>query len=224
MSDSEHRRGFRSRSTGRLDRRAARTRRALHEALITLILRKGYDALTVQDLIDQADVGRATFYAHYSSREDLLRSGFERLAGELRSARRSAAGASGHASPLAFSLAMFRHAGEYRQVFRALIGDRGGTVVLHEMRRVLTEVVAEELGPLESDQAMSGELCVEFVVGAFLAVLTWWLQPACKLSAEAADAMFRRLVVDGLGPLLSAESRRAAAAPGPRPGTAKGRR
>lgn len=180
-----------------MDRRAARTQRALHEALIALVLRKSYDAITVQEIIDQADVGRATFYAHYAGKEALLRGGFKRLAAELRSARRSAAGDADRRGPLAFSLAMFRHAGEYRQVYRALIGSRGSIVALNEMRRVLAEVAREDIAALAADDA-SRELCEQFVVGAFLAVLTWWLEPRCKLGAEHADAMFRRLALEGL--------------------------
>ena len=42
-----------------------RTRQLLREALVELILEKGYDAVTVQDVLDRADVGRSTFYAHY---------------------------------------------------------------------------------------------------------------------------------------------------------------
>src|SRR5260370_3151354 len=72
---------------GSMDRRSARTRRALHEALISLILRKGYDAITVQEIIDQADIGRATFYAHYRGKEDLLRAGFDALRARLKAAR-----------------------------------------------------------------------------------------------------------------------------------------
>ena len=75
---------------GQIDRRVARTRRTLHEALIRLIMRKGYDALTVQEIIDEADIGRATFYAHYRGKDDLLRGGFERLRGELKAARQEA--------------------------------------------------------------------------------------------------------------------------------------
>jgi AcrR family transcriptional regulator len=75
---------------GEIDRRVARTRRALYEALIRLIKRKGYAALTVQEIIDEADIGRATFYAHYRGKDDLLRGGFERLRGELKAARREA--------------------------------------------------------------------------------------------------------------------------------------
>ena len=72
---------------GEIDRRVARTRRTLHEALIRLIKRKGYDALTVQEIIDEADIGRATFYAHYRGKDDLLRGGFERLRSELKATR-----------------------------------------------------------------------------------------------------------------------------------------
>lgn len=60
-----------------IDRRAIRTRKALHDALMRLILRKGYEATTVQEVIDEANVGRSTFYAHYTGKEDLLRKGFD---------------------------------------------------------------------------------------------------------------------------------------------------
>ena len=56
----------------RPDRRVARSRRALKEALTDLILERGYEAVTVQDVIDRADVGRSTFYAHFLDKDDLL--------------------------------------------------------------------------------------------------------------------------------------------------------
>ncbi len=61
------------------DRRIQRTRQLLHEALITLILEKGYDAITVQDILERANLGRSTFYAHYQDKEALLLSGFQEL-------------------------------------------------------------------------------------------------------------------------------------------------
>ena len=56
----------------RPDRRVARSRRALKEALTDLILEQGYESVTVQDVIDRADVGRSTFYAHFVDKDDLL--------------------------------------------------------------------------------------------------------------------------------------------------------
>src|SRR5258708_5830973 len=125
----------------RIDRRVARTRRALHGALIGLILKKSYEAITVQDIIDAADVGPATFYADYGSKDDLLRGGFEGLQEELR----ERGSRPGEESPFAFSLPMFEHACSYRPVYAALLGGAGGAIVMQQIRRVLAEFVKIEL-------------------------------------------------------------------------------
>ena len=57
------------------DRRVQRTEQLLRAALMSLIQEKGFEALSVQDIIDRANVGRATFYAHFENKEDLLASG-----------------------------------------------------------------------------------------------------------------------------------------------------
>jgi len=54
------------------DRRTQKTKKLLADALRELILEKGYDAVTIQDIIDKANVGRSTFYAHYENKEQLL--------------------------------------------------------------------------------------------------------------------------------------------------------
>ena len=192
----------------RVDRRAARTRRALHEALISLILRKGYEAITIQDLIDEADVGRSTFYAHYTGKEDLLRGGFDALRAELAVARRSASERR-DAGPLAFSLAMFEHACGYKHVYKALVGGRGGVVAVNEIRRVLSELVQDELSGIWEDGAVSRELAVQFIVSTFLTVLTWMLERKPKLTPSQADLMFRHLAIGGIGSTIGSMSRSA---------------
>lgn len=47
------------------DRRSERTRQLLNAALIELMLEQRYDEITVQDIIDRANIGRSTFYAHF---------------------------------------------------------------------------------------------------------------------------------------------------------------
>src|ERR1700712_4163718 len=61
------------------DRRSQRTRQMLSAALVALMLEKRYDEITVQDIIDQANVGRSTFYAHCLDKDDLLISDFTRV-------------------------------------------------------------------------------------------------------------------------------------------------
>ena len=65
------------------DRRAQRTRELLQKALIELIAERGYDAITIQDIVDCANVGRTTFYQHYNSKDNLFVSCHEAIVGEL---------------------------------------------------------------------------------------------------------------------------------------------
>lgn len=188
-----------------MDRRAARTQKALHGALMSLILRKGYEAITVQDIIDEADVGRSTFYSHHTGKEDLLRSGFQTLRAELAEAQRTAgARVDGQDEPLGFSLAMFEHACEYKHIYRALVGGRGGVIAVNEIRRTLSEIVKKELSGTKEDEAVPQELRIQFVVGAFLTMLTWWLERRPMPAPSQVDAMFRRLVLNGIGPSIRA--------------------
>ncbi len=95
----------------------------------------------------------------------------------------------------------------YKQVYRALVGGRGGAVAVNEIRRVLSDLVQEELSGASEDGAVSRELAVQFVVSTFLTVLTWLLTRKPKLAPSEADAMFRRLVIAGIGTSLRAKVR-----------------
>jgi AcrR family transcriptional regulator len=187
----------------RIDRRALRTRRALSEALLSLIVEKGYDEVSVQDIIDRADIGRSTFYAHYTGKEDLLRSGFATLREELREAKRAhKASPERAAEPLSFSLAMFEHGARYAGQYRAAASGRGGAIMEAEIRRALSELVREELRGLD-EGAAAREFVVQFVVSAFLTAFDWWFGRKPQLAPAEIDTMFRRLVLGGIGPLAA---------------------
>ena len=188
---------------GTIDRRIARTRGMLQHALISLILKKDYEAITIEDICDAANVGRSTFYAHYTNKDDLKRSGLDENLRKLLVDRqkdvRGMQGDSGDRS-LSFSLTMFEHARDHKDLYRALVGGRGGSVALGTIRRILSGLVRDELaatagksvGKIPMD-AVPRELEVQFVVGAYMAVLTWWLDGGAKLPPQQIDAMFRRL-------------------------------
>ena len=175
----------------------------LQHALTSLILKKGYETITIQEICDEANVGRSTFYAHYTSKDDLKRSGFEHLRKELADRQRDARATPGDIRDrsLGFSLTMFEHASDHIDLYRALIGGRGGTVSLGQIRKMLSELVRSDLAPTDGKNAadtVPRELVVQYVVGAFMAVMTWWLDGGAKLPPKRIDAMFRRLAMEGI--------------------------
>ena len=61
------------------DRRTERTRAALMSAFVELVLAKGYDGVTVEQVAERANVGRSTFYMHFSGKEDILKQSMARV-------------------------------------------------------------------------------------------------------------------------------------------------
>jgi AcrR family transcriptional regulator len=175
----------------------------LQHALVSLILKKGYEAITIEDICDAANVGRSTFYAHYTSKDDLKRSGLENLRRLLVDRQRDALATPGDIRDrsLGFSLTMFEHARDHMELYRALVGGRGGTVALGSIRQILSDLVRDELAATvdkNSADVIPRDLVVQYVVGAYMAVLTWWLDGGAKLPAQQIDAMFRRLATEGI--------------------------
>jgi len=185
-----------------IDRRIVRTRATLQHALNSLILKKGYETITIKDICDAANVGRSTFYAHYTSKDDLKRSGFEPLRRLLADRQKEALATRGDIKDrsFGFSLTMFEHARDHKDHYRALVGGRGGTVSLGTIREMLSGLVRDELAVAVDNNSPDGiprDLVVQYIVGAYMAVLTWWLDGGAKLSPQRIDAMFRRLATEG---------------------------
>jgi AcrR family transcriptional regulator len=185
----------------KVDRRVQRTRQLLHDALIALILEKGYDKITVQDIIDRANVGRSTFYAHYLDKQDLLESGLARLREEL---GRNLAGDDAMESAewmLLPSLALFRHTGQHHDLFRAMIGGTGIDLVIKTIDEALTghaQALLDQLVARRGQPSVPPRVIVTYVVGALLALLTWWLDNDMPYPPEQMDQMFRQLTTPGV--------------------------
>ncbi len=186
---------------GKVDRRVQRTRQLLHDALIALILEKEYDKITVQNIIDRANVGRSTFYAHFLDKEDLLESGLERLRKELGQHLAEENAVEGTEWLLVPSLALFRHTGEHYHLYRAMIGGRGIDIVTKTIDDALIAHAQTHLDQLVAEggqPSVSLRVIVTYVVGALLALLTWWLDNDRPYPPEQMDEMFRQLTTPGV--------------------------
>lgn len=174
------------------DRRIQRTRQLLLDSLIALILEKRYELITVQDIIDRANVGRSTFYSHFQDKEHLLLSGSERMRDVF---EKFQAGSASEKSPWDFSLALFRHTEEQRPAFKALLGKQAGNVVLDRFQESLTVVLKQHFQLIMSkkNQSVPLDVLVQYLVSAFFGLLTWWLDNDLSYNAEKMNEFFRKL-------------------------------
>jgi AcrR family transcriptional regulator len=185
------------------DRRVQRTQQLLRTALVSLIEENGFEALTVQDIIDRANVGRATFYAHFDNKEDLLVSGFDGLRAALKELQRQAHMRTTNLDErlFAFSHEMFAHIAEYRKVFRVMVGKRGGALVQQLLQKIVVDLVRDDLLAMvgrRDDRLAPAEPVVQFVTGGFFGLAMLWATGKLPLSVEEVNALFRRLAMPGV--------------------------
>ena len=171
------------------DRRVMRTRATLREALITLIQQRGWDDISVQDVCDQANIGRSTFYTHFADKEELLLVGFDALRRGLREIAQS--GVLGDKA-IAFSGALLAHAHDNLRIFRVLAGKRTGEVVRKHFRQLVLDLTKEELlASLATGPRL--DATAHYISGGFLELMAWWVDLRKPIQPEALDTIFQQL-------------------------------
>ncbi len=183
---------------GKEDRRIQRTKQLVRAALLSLIEEKGFESLTVQDILDRANLGRATFYAHFDNKQDLLLSGFDALRAILREHQRQAHARRGGADDrlFAFTREIFDHVAGYRDVFRAMAGEQSGALIHHLMHKLIIDLVREDVkAALARNEAVPAEAVVQFVAGGLFGLVRLWADGKLRLSADEVNALFRGLAL-----------------------------
>ena len=170
------------------DRRIVRTQATLQHALVSLIMERGYDAITVQDICEAANIGRSTFYAHYGDKAALKRSGLNHLKASLRVANPDRFG---------FILTLFEHGRDHLQLYRALVGSPGATTSLESLRRILAELIDDEVRATGLG-GIQRTVTTEFMTGAILAVLTGWLDEGAVTPVTDMASHCQRLIEKSL--------------------------
>jgi len=185
----------------RLDRRVRRTRFAVQEALIRLMAEKEYEAITVQDIVERADIVRSTFYMHYADKEDVLRQGIEYV-------RRWVEQVAPRGTRFAFSEPLFRHTCDVRPTLRAVAGHQSWTVMQNVFVRMLGELIRDDLRRTsERADDTTIDTLVHIVSAAWLSVLTWSLESDRDVGADEMDRLFRTFALPGVDAVLSAPRR-----------------
>ncbi len=179
------------------DRRIQRTRDLLQKALIELISERGYDAITIQDIADRANVGRTTFYVHYNSKDDLFMSCHQAIVSEFHIGPLHPLSREELLSPEAPPgvASAYRHLEEARVPLYSIFQGRDGPLILRQIRDGSAQEIEVNLRAAfaEADSAIPLDMLANYLAGAQIALMQWWLDKRQPHTIENLAQAFHRL-------------------------------
>lgn len=177
------------------DRRVQRTRELLQRALIDLIGERGYDAITIQDIVDRANVGRTTFYAHYRSKDELFMSCHKAIVSEFHSLhpRSREELLSPEAPPGVISA--YRHLLDTRALLYPIFQGKDGPPILRRIRERSAQEINASLRAAfaEGDSTIAFDVLANYLAGAQITLVQWWLEKRQPHTPENLAQTFHRL-------------------------------
>ena len=177
------------------DRQSKRTQLLLGNALVELMMEKGYDAISVKDIIERANVGRSTFYAHYQGKDDLFVSQLDRV---LEALTGHAADGVSAENPYFPSLGLFQHVQQQYKLFKILSWGSGADLMIKHFQKSLSDKIERQLRAAGQGFDLPIPIMANFMAGSFLSILRWWLDNKMVHSPEEIDKMFRNLTMPGI--------------------------
>jgi AcrR family transcriptional regulator len=181
-----------------VQRRVARTKAAIEDAFVQLVLEHGYDQVAVEDITDRADLARATFYAHYPNKEAVLLSVFNRLAEDLMQRIAYQGGPWNEVRRDAIQ-SVYKHAAEMPDLYRACLSDaRTRQAYLSILTQYAEQNFRDRLKALNRQPRVPVPVMARGFAGAHLAVLEAWLAGELQGDIDELARMTLDLLVAGM--------------------------
>ncbi len=183
-----------------MDRRQKRTRAAVFSAFSELLSEKSYSRVTVQEIIDRADIGRTTFYAHFETKDDLLKA----LCGELfdhiiRSAMdctHTHGLCTDGSVPESIFCHLLQHLQENDYNILGLLSGESSEMFLRYFKDSLNGLIRTQYIPLrrQRNTMVPQDFLVNHISGSFVEMVLWWIKGKRKLPPEELDRYFRSVI------------------------------
>jgi AcrR family transcriptional regulator len=183
--------------TRKPDSRVRRTRNALGDALMALMQERPFDDITVQDILDRAQIGRSTFYMHYRDKDDLFLSDVEDFLEMMSNRLLREKEASNRIVPVR---ELLQHFAEMRPLHNALIEANKMRDFLDLGHGYFARAIDKRLADLPETSALAPKqraAMSQAFAGAFLSLVSWWMSQPSPASSNEMDEMFHQLVWSG---------------------------
>lgn len=189
------------------DKRVQRTRELLQKALIELIAERGYDDVTIQNIVDRANIGRTTFYLHYNSKDALFVSCHEAIVSKFRigalhplSREELLAPEAPHQMTVAY-----RHLEDARVLLYSVFQGKDNLIILRRIRDSSAREIEANLRAAfaAGESIVPLDVMANFLAGAQITLIQWWLEKRQSHSLESLAQTFHRLqraaILDAFG-------------------------
>ncbi len=181
----------------RMDRRVQSTRKLLRESLMALILEVGYDAISIQDITDRANLGRATFYLHFKDKDELLLDVMDQFFANFLEQVPQFSQSQWQMEDTKAITKLFDFAADHYNLYRILnIGSGGITASrqLHQtIARNIKDCIQKEVDEDGADPVIPADFFANHFAGSLLSTIYWWLDSDLPYTVEEMAAMFQKV-------------------------------
>jgi len=187
-----------------MDRRQRKTREAIFGAFTELLSQKSFNQITVGEIIDRADIGRATFYAHFETKDYLLKALSEELFCHIFDAADAHSKQHKHIfdcdAPDSVFLHLFQHIQKNDNRILDLLACRNNDLFLHYFKTGLVHLVEAQYETFEPDKAadLPKAFWINHIAVTFVETTRWWIEHKMQQSPEQITKFFL-LAVQGVG-------------------------
>lgn len=181
--------------TTRFDQRKQCTRRQIRDAAVALVLERGYDAVSIQDITDRADVGRGTFYLHFRDKQEVIASAIQDA---FEASIANTGSALAHLpieqrDYLSF-IGFFKYIAEQGSLFKAVLESDETLRLTEYIANYTLQQAFRRLAEQDIFPGVPQEVSAQFMTGALMRVVRWWTQRDQPYSPEQMGELFYRLL------------------------------
>lgn len=185
----------------KVDRRVRRTRRQLSEAMLSLLIERNYEDITIQEITERADLNRATFYHHFNHKDELLAAALEARFDELVESFGKLPTDSTILDDRTPELMTFRHVAQHAKLYKVLLSDRGMGHVIYRIIHYIAHFAETKLlavKPHRLKTSVPNELLAQHIAGSIFAMLSWWVANDLPYTPEEMAEIAHTLCTNGL--------------------------
>ena len=183
-----------------MDRRQQKTRGAIFNAFIELLGHKNYNNITVQEIIDEANIGRSTFYAHFETKDDLLKELCMELFGHIINSSIDSGHTHGlysdNSVPNSVFCHLLQHLEKNHNNVLGLLSCESNEIFLRYFKDSLNELVQAQFvnQSRERNISLPNDFLVNHISSSFVEMILWWIKGYRKQSPTELDQYFRAVI------------------------------